>query len=235
MIAGDWHGNTKHTIKAVEYASENEADLIISVGDFGFKFEPSFVYPLQAALKNAGLELLFIKGNHDDPNVYNSLVRGEIGLGSLTSNILYVPQNIRMNFNGTEFLFLGGASSIDRSWRTPQVDWWPEEVISTSEANKAIEDGYADVMITHDVPSGVDVKAIRNNPMGWPAHAIRETESHRDLLQVVVDEVKPKMLFCGHMHTRESHILKGKDYTTQVEILDCDGTPLHLNTTFLEL
>ncbi len=235
MIAGDWHGNTKYAIRAVEHAKKNNAYMIWHVGDFGFNFENSFMQPLNAALKANYMQLIFAQGNHDNPYILTAGSNNKIGLVELKSNIFHAPRNWRYKLNSTSFLFLGGAVSVDRTWRTPGVDWWHEEVINIAEAEQAMSDGYADIMVCHDVPDGVDIRAIQNNPMGWPAHALREAQAHREVLRAVVDEVKPKMLFAGHYHTRESHILKGKDYTTQVEILDCDGTPLHLNTTFLEL
>lgn len=233
-IAGDWHGNTKYALKAVDYSYDNDAELIVHVGDFSFDFQDSFLQPLNAKLKEFDLNLLFCRGNHDNPEYLSSLPISS-GTAQVKSNIIYAPNNYRLTSNNRSVLFLGGAVSVDRSFRTPGKDWWSGETISMQEAEQAISDGYADVMICHDVPAGVNIKTIQNNPMGWPAHALREAEAHRELLRAVVDSVKPALILAGHYHSRESHLLKGKDYSTQVEILDCDQTPMDHNITFLEI
>ena len=234
-IAGDWHGNTKYTLRAVDYAYDNDADIILHVGDFGFQFEDDFMQPLNARLKDRKLEIWTVQGNHDNPYILNAAPRLEDGSIQLKSNIFHLPRNYRWNWNDVSFLALGGAASVDRTWRTAGVDWWPEEVISMQEAEQAIQDGHADVMICHDAPAGPKIRAIENNPMGWPAHAIREAEAHRDLLRVVFDYVRPKFSFHGHYHTNEKILLVGKDYQTETQILDCDGTPLSRNTCFFEI
>lgn len=91
-FAGDWHGNTKYAIRAVEYAVDNDAELIIHVGDFGFNFEQSFIRPLDIALNHAMIELIFVQGNHDNPYILNAAPKGDLGLVSLSNHILRCPR-----------------------------------------------------------------------------------------------------------------------------------------------
>lgn len=236
VIAGDWHANGFHAARAVEWAAEQGADVIVHVGDFGYDFRPAFLNFLQAALEETGMLLGTIPGNHEN---YNYFDRHEARHGHtaipLRPNIFYLPKGYRWEWSGVRFLGLGGAHSVDRPWRRRGVSWWPQETISPAQAEAAKAGGPADVMITHDVPAGVRIPAIEGNPHGFPEEEIDASERHRVLLRDVVDVVRPRFLYAGHYHCQVSDTLLGDGYRTEVTILADDSAPLADNLRVVDL
>ncbi|TDP29800.1 metallophosphoesterase family protein [Nocardia ignorata] len=234
-VAGDWHGNSFHADRAIRYAAEHGAQAILHVGDFAYKFAPSFMARVQRALEDTGLLLGFADGNHDDHDKLGTLVteHGQTAI-PMRPNIFYLPRGYRWTWSGVSFLALGGAHSVDRPWR-PRGEWWARETITIGEAVTAANGGRADVMICHDVPDGVRIPCIEGNPHGFPEPEIAAAQRHRELLRRVVDEVRPKCLFAGHYHCRLDAPLVGRDYRTEVHILDMDGRPMSENVMVTDL
>lgn len=232
---GDVHGNSFHTDRAIRYAAEQGAQVVIQVGDFAYRFAPSFMAKVQRALEEIGLTLGFVGGNHDS---YDYLDRFEVEHGTtaipLRPNIFYLPRGYRWTWSGVSFLALGGAHSVDRLWRA-RGEWWARETITIGEAVTAANGGHADVMICHDVPDGVRIPCIEGNPCGFPESEIAAAQQHRELLRRVVDEVQPAHLFAGHYHCRLDATLVGRGYRTEVHILDMDGGRMTDNLTMLSL
>lgn len=234
-ICGDWHGNYHFAKRAIRYAADCGAEAILHVGDFGYRFSPQFLAAVQRALEDAGLVLGAVPGNHDD---YDRLDALEADYGCtaipMRPNVFYLPRGYRWTWSGVSFLALGGAHSVDRPWRA-RGEWWARETITIGEAVTAASGGPADIMICHDVPDGVRIPCIEGNPIGFPEPEIAAAQRHRELLRRVVDEVRPQHLFAGHYHCRLDAPLIGRDYRTEVHILDMDGTALNKNVTFVEL
>lgn len=64
-FAGDWHANTRYSVYAVEYAASHGVSHILHTGDFGWLFEPRFLGPLEKALAEHDIHLMFVDGNHE--------------------------------------------------------------------------------------------------------------------------------------------------------------------------
>lgn len=231
-FAGDWHGNTRYAIRMCDYAKENGVSKIFHVGDFAYDFTDPFLFALTATLRRNEQVIYFVAGNHDNYDKLATYQTAGSGVQRVTSRIYHLPRGYRWDWEGTSFLALGGAFSVDKEFRVPGVEWWWQEKITEADKSLAMQGGHADIMITHDVPAGVEIPSIRNNPMGWPAHILREADEHRHQLRQVVDVVKPGKIYAGHYHCRQETLLRGDDYTTLVNILDCDGTPPEFNMTF---
>ena len=220
-FVGDVHGDLPHMLRVIDRMAALGVTAIVQLGDFGFDNEQHLGI-LTFHLRKYGMILYYIDGNHEN---HHWILTHEIlnGFRPITERIVHLPRGFRWEWQGIEYLAMGGAHSVDKSWRTPGLDWFPEETITYEQADEAMAGGKADIMLCHDVPSGVDIKAIWGNPMGWPDHAIRASQHHRDVLRVIIDEVRPYHIFSGHYHTFEHHLLKGKDYLSRVHILDMNG------------
>lgn len=234
-VAGDWHGNSFHADRVIRDAAEQGAQAVLHVGDYGYKFAPGFMARCQRALEETGLVLAFVDGNHDDHDKLSALVaeHGRTAI-PMRPNIFYLPRGYRWIWSGVSFLALGGAHSVDRPWRACG-EWWARETITIGEAVTAANGGRADVMICHDVPDGVRIPCIEGNPIGFPESEIAAAQRHRELLARVVAEVRPKHLFAGHYHCRLDAPLIGRDYRTEVHILDMDGPRMADNVQVVEL
>src|SRR5690554_5324471 len=151
VIAGDWHGNLQHATFVVDRASYQGIDTVIQVGDFGFGWpgdDPRLLQRLSRRLVNRGVQLLFIRGNHDCTPWLDELDRDEDGLADADPHIRYVPDGARFELNGLRFGALGGARSVDKDLRTEGRDWWPDEEAHPADLEWLGHDPL-DVLLTH--------------------------------------------------------------------------------------
>lgn len=226
---GDTHGNLPYTHKALRYAAKNSSDLVVSVGDFGF-WGDSYTQNVGEEAGRLGLQVFFVDGNHERHDLLNSLPVREDGFRVLHDNVAHIPRGTVWTWDGVNFLGLGGAHSVDRQWRTPSVDWFPEETLTYGQLFEASQALNIDVMVTHDCPAGVEIPGIAGNPFGFPKEEIALADKHREMLGYVVDNVKPGVLVHGHYHVNYSD-MRGE---TSIIGLDCDGRPLADNIFFMD-
>lgn len=217
-FAGDWHGNTGWATEMIRSVSLRGVATIIHTGDYGFTFSPAYVDAVEAALADGRMRLLFVDGNHDDHGLLDALDRDEEGLAILSEHQRHIPRGHRFVIGETTFLGLGGAVSVDRYMRTKGRFWWPTELITYEQLQKAEAGGPVDVMVTHDCPLGVDIPGLQ--PFGWPQDLLIESAANRHTVRRVVDKVQPRWLIHGHYHRAYQADLHG----THVIGLNCDGS-----------
>lgn len=212
-IAGDWHASTKWMEECVKAVSEEGVTTLLHLGDFGYKLSQSLIHLWGTIAKDYGVTIKFIDGNHDNHDI---LPHNDTREYHLSENIVYLPRGYRFEIDGTVFLALGGAVSVDKLWRGPG-EWWYNETITLGQAHRVVENTDIDVMLTHDCPTGVSLDLMEGV---WPEEVLVQADAHRDLLRSVVDAVQPKWLFHGHYH--QFHYGQ-KVNNTNVVGLACDG------------
>lgn len=136
--------------------------VIIQVGDFGigyasYEFDVKTLKFLNAELKKTNNKMYVIRGNHDDPAFFD---------GSFTySNLELVPDYTLKTILGRNFLFIGGALSIDRRISIAKYEtkikygsqnarpeyWKGEELIVDMEKLEQYRN--VDVLVTHTCPT----------------------------------------------------------------------------------
>lgn len=225
MVAGDWHGTTSQAKYAIEEAANSGVDTIIHVGDFGlFPSEiHKFLAKTNRIARDHGITIYTLDGNHEDHAWLASLpIDATTGLKAIPapnpltnlSNIFVLPRNTRWRWDDTTFLALGGAASIDRRFRTQDIDWWAEETLSPEDIDTAIAEGFADVMFTHDSPSTAP-NPVTDNLKGqmmaarhYGMSALEYATDHRTLLSQVTNAVAPRLLFHGHYHVPYQNVFR---------------------------
>lgn len=238
MLAGDWHGATRYAKQAIELAHRNGVKLIIQLGDFGVwpgETGNLFLKALRLDLEKYDIDLWVVPGNHEDYNQIEAIpVDPETGLQKLRNRIYLLPRGARWNWNGHDWMALGGATSLDRKHRKPHLSWWTQESITQGQAQSAIDGGHADVMVTHDAPAGIHIPGLLPDSM-WDAQELHTAKQHQALLASVVHAVKPKKLFHGHFHIRYATDLFYDDQTTcRVTGLADNGDALFRNVFFID-
>lgn len=234
---GDLHANTPWSEKAVDHAASLGAEVAIQLGDFGYRFDRAFLDRLDHALAAADLPLLFVDGNHERHPWLNAQRIGSNGLRQFRPHIWHMPRGFRWRWGGLRWLALGGAHSVDRLFREPGLSWWKEEAITYEQVLAAKAGGPADVLISHDAPSGVVIPGIDDrDPPAWipPLELIRANE-HRQQLRRVVDFVQPRAIFHGHYHANyeaRPDFGYGEVWTVG---LDCDEATLDGNVRIVDL
>lgn len=258
-LAGDWHGNRQWAGGRIQGIGERGIETILHLGDFGVWPGPSgnaFLQSVDKACERAGVDqVLVTPGNHDDwgrltqmwslPK-YRDPETGDPLPLHLTDHITVLPRGHVWEIDDRRFLSLGGAPSVDRKWRTPGRDWWPEEAITEEDVERASrngspERGQIDVMITHDSPERPwmvpEVEAIVHGDaaeFAWPPDALADAAVGRQRLSRVVEAIRPRLLVHGHYHVSgEAVHIPGADHETSVWALNKDN--FASNIRYLEL
>ena len=168
---GDVHGKFDRYHNIIK-----DAPCSIQVGDMGVGF------PGLGSPKTAGTDHYFIRGNHDNPATCK-VMRQWILDGSIMRGVYC----------------LGGASSIDRAYRTEGVTWWPDEELSYNELQIRIND-YAilkpDVVCTHECPESIANEIITRFCMPKIDCGSRT----RPALERMFSAHKPRLWIFGHWH-----------------------------------
>ena len=170
--------------------------MILQLGDFGVWPDAAgqaYLAHVSAALAAADAELWFIDGNHED---FPQLDRVARERGHTPGGRVVVRSGV---WHGRRWLGCGGGVSLDRAGRTEGVDWWPEEEITDAQEAAVIAGGPADVLASHDCPSGV-AHAFGRPPPGWSPADLARGDAHRRRLQRITDAVRPAHLMHGHLH-----------------------------------
>ncbi|GAA4032579.1 hypothetical protein GCM10023063_14820 [Arthrobacter methylotrophus] len=222
LIAGDWHGRTSWMVMVLRKAARSGHRTVIHVGDLAVLWpaandKDKFTKALARRLEEHGLTLIFIDGNHDVHPKLRALPVNEEGFGVITDRLLYAPRGHRWQLGGVRFGALGGAYSVDRRTRKLNSSWWIGE--ETSEADVLrLGHGSLDVLITHEVPAGIDVVPQIFGEL--PEFIEREAYANRLLVRDAVRNTEPKLVFSGHWHQRRTGLMPNMD--TRVHVLHRD-------------
>lgn len=198
------------SIIAVDNAVKHGCQFIIQVGDFGlWPGWFGFVYldRLNAALIEANVRLIWCDGNHEDFDQLERFVKynptNQRGQVFIRSNILYSPRGTQWVLDNKRFMTVGGAVSVDREWRKPHESWWEQEQITDVQMQGIINNARArrergkpevDYLFTHDCHPHTPFKNRLKPDF--------DSVVHRDKIKAIVDEVRPRMWWHGHMHER---------------------------------
>jgi len=228
-VAGDWHGNTGWAVRAIRrICAQLPGDgprIVLHLGDFGIwpdRRGTEFLARTDAALADAGAQLWFVDGNHEDHGMLGRLTPGPDGRSPVTGRIWHLPRGYRWQWHGRRWLALGGAVSLDRAERTAGRDWFADEEISAGQAAAAVAGGRADVLVSHDCPAGIE-HAFTAVPPAWSRSDVARSERHRERLAGVAAAVRPAVLLHGHLHEYYQRTVDLGWGPVAVTGLDCDN------------
>ena len=187
----------------------------IQIGDFGLGFSKPMDEWVQEWMRdNDGHE--FIRGNHDNPTKCKNTA-GYIPDGTVKDNMM----------------FIGGAWSIDRAWRTEGLDWWNDEELSLSDLNRLInvyETVKPDIMVTHDCPILVSKEIFFDG--GIIKHDERYETRTGQALQSMFEIHQPKLHIFGHWHHTVDKTINGTRFICLNELDWADVDTETMNVTF---
>jgi hypothetical protein len=166
LFVGDTHGDAGWLKFAVLPTTVKMGiSTIIQVGDFDYWPDSrKFMQIVKTAREKFGVDILFIDGNHEHFTKLDRDVRAaQVGVGvaegdrdpvKLAPGLVSLPRGSRVTVAGRGVACVGGAASIDRADRVEGKSWFPEERISDLDIEAVAARGHADILITHDAPSG---------------------------------------------------------------------------------
>ncbi len=231
VVAGDWHGNRYWAINVIrrvpQLLSWEQPRVILHLGDFGIWPDQEgrrYLGAVSTVLAEVHAELWFVDGNHEDFRQLAGLAGDttQDGRVRVQPGIFHLPRGYRWQWHGRSWLACGGGVSIDRALRTEGRDWWPQEELTDAQEAAIIAGGHADVLMSHDCPSGVD-HDFPGAPPAW-APDLARAQAHRQRLQRVVTAVRPGHLLHGHLHRGYQRSCDFGYGPVQVTGLAADGT-----------
>lgn len=205
-LLGDTHGNLPFTLEALATFKLLGVSCLIQLGDFGFVWrgERKGDRNLDRISKFLGerqMALYFLDGNHE---AFDRLLRYPLasdGTRVVRGNIRHLPRGFRTFLgDGRSVAVLGGAGSVDRSYREPSRSWWAAEAITESDL-EALGTAHADILFSHEAPeplAAVDAGLIGS---GFPVEDIAYAEQVRSMLTRGFMAVRPSLAFHGHHHS----------------------------------
>lgn len=182
-------------------------DYLIVAGDFGYpwSFSMDEVEDINW-LSSRPYTVLFVDGNHERYDHWEDRPC-EKWHGGMTqrlspgSPIRRLCRGEVFDFDSTTIFTLGGATSIDKEWRIPGADWWPQELPSHAELDHALEtldanNWQVDYVITHTCSTSMLPATL------WPKGGWENPD--RDYLTDFLDELDQRLAFkrwyYGHFH-----------------------------------
>jgi Icc-related predicted phosphoesterase len=181
VAVGDTHGQFE---KLTDFIIDKHPEIILQCGDFGYW--PSF-FNVKSMIVNGKTKIYFCDGNHED----HSFLSKKKKRYEIKSNVFYQPRGTTLQLpDGRNVLFVGGASSIDRQFRIPGYDWFPEELL-TEKVFEFLPKEKVDIVISHTSPTCFGDLYI-------------DDDHYKDLSRIVLQEVyemyKPTVWIHGHFH-----------------------------------
>jgi hypothetical protein len=212
MVVGDVHRDFA-ALNAL--MNKKPIDIVLQCGDFGYwprdkpenvygRYNPNYPKDLPAPKVPEGCEVYWVDGNHEDHEILLQQTELEIW-----PRAFYQPRGSHILLpDGRRVLFIGGAASHDKQFRTPGYDWFPEEIITQKDLDNIDFSLKYDIVISHTCPKSFGFRSFMH------LSDYRDTDPCETALDIVYHEVKPDLWFFGHWHRNKTGYTDGTRWTT---------------------
>ena len=188
----DQHGGEKVGDLEKYYQIAGEDDLLIILGDVGFKFtDTEENRAFDELLLSAPKKVAFLDGNHENFRYIYSFPEEDWCGGKvhrITENVVHLERGYVYEIDGKSFFVFGGCNSSQK-WKDLGL-WQPEEAPTEQELSRAYENlkkrgNRVDYILTHKYEVG---KGTR-------------TEELLELCKYINEQTEFKHWYAGHWHT----------------------------------
>ena len=212
-LTGDTHGDFRRfsTQAFPEQKTMTRKDTVLICGDFGGLWDTSpRCRHLLDELERRPFTTAFVDGNHENHPLLASYPE-ENWMGGrihrIRPNIIHLMRGEVYTLEGKTFFTFGGAPSHDRQWRVEGESWWPEEVASPKEIERARQNlnrvGWkVDYVVTHTVWNTL---ISQLDPILWKKPVPNPTEGFLEEVRYKLDY---QWWFAGHFHLDQMIILE---------------------------
>lgn len=208
---GDQHGNLENLLELLRYTEEKYNPMLyIQVGDLGLmgkNFE-KFLFKLNKQLEKYKKQLYFIDGNHENHKWLSNYQKFPVT--NITNKISYINRGTILTIGKYNFLFVGGAFSVDRSLRELNVDYWTTETITEVQYEQIIQtleerDITIDYLVSHDHPTPFnDLFNKKYGQFNFHSQSdYYEDSIHKNRLTDIWELAKFPTVISGHYHIKD--------------------------------
>jgi predicted phosphodiesterase len=202
MLLGDIHGDIGVLKFAIADAVQKGAKALIQVGDLGLMQHSGIDTGFYRVTKDSPIPIYFIEGNHDDCSRWLDIK--EVSKVFPDGNLWYVPRGTVMEIDGRTIAFMGGAASIDKSYRLRQaMHWDPKEEVTREDIElliKNAEGKKVDMFITHCPPQTVIDEHFDPKFKLYFGVTIDWTDPSQGLIEEAWKALDYPYIYSGHMH-----------------------------------
>ena len=204
LVTGDTHGNID--FNKIKLLSDKKIltmnDYLIIAGDFGAIWDKNTLDTDLSVYENLNFNILFVDGNHENFNLLNSFPVQKWNGGDvhvIRDNIKHLKRGQVFIIDNKKILTFGGATSIDKYFRTENISWWKEEVPTIDElqyakSNLEKYNNQVDYIITHSI----DEHALAQLSISLKSKIKVFEENY--LLNWIAENVTYKHWYFGHFH-----------------------------------
>jgi len=219
FCTGDLHGNPRRfgTHEWPEGKTLNKDDFVVILGDFGCLWctsenDPHWkeeVYWLNW-LSDKPWTSVFVDGNHESFARLDNLEQVEMfggTVGVVRDSILHLKRGEIYEIADKKFFVMGGALSVDKHRRIPNVSWWEREQPSKKEQDHGISnlianDMKVDYILTHTCPQHIVSIMLGGEPTSLYAGNYYDKfyDPLTKYLSYIYESVQFDKWFFGHFH-----------------------------------
>ena len=229
FLTGDTHGALEIGKLSLDNfpagAALSRKDMVVILGDFGLLWsDPPAEEERKwlARLEEFPWTTLFLDGNHENFHLLGALPTEErfgSPVGVVSPHVLHLRRGYVYSLEGKRYFVFGGARSVDRKQRIPEISWWPGELPSAEELRRALdslqaENWSVDYIFTHTAPTHI-LRAL-------DLYKFLEGDPVSAFLDEIYREVSYSKWFCGHLH-RNLGFQKDRIFVLRENIMDADS------------
>ena len=219
LLSGDFHNGvcgemeylTKdYLIKKYSRELYDEISCHIILGDGGFLWpgQQGREASIFKTLAERPFPILCVYGNHEPVLGRPDLPEVDIGIGEkvIAANeskplVAYLKRGKVYHIENRKFLVLGGALSIDKYRRQPNISWWKNEYWTKEEEAGLFalleEDRNFDYVLSHTGPNRINEIVFYQLP---GIDIMKFTDRVAALNDKIDAKITCKQWFCGHWH-----------------------------------
>lgn len=164
---------------------------------------------------------LFVDGNHENHKVLNALPVTTAWGGrvhEITPYCFHLLRGEVYNIQGFKIFAMGGAYSVDKGYRKPDVSWWEEELITQDDYNNAMSNlerhhNKVDYIVTHTCPTPV-AKELEKclPPYDVGLWGRKKFDPSCAFLEDIRHQVQFKDWVYGHFHIDNTLVYEGQQF-----------------------
>lgn len=224
FLTGDVHADLDiwqvDTFAEVNANTLTRDDYLIILGDFGaLWFGDDRDAKLLDWWENMPFTTLWLDGNHENFNLIEQYKVTEWHGGHvqyMRPHVIHLMRGQIYDIYSHSFFVMGGATSIDRAYRTPNISWWEQEIPNYEETEEAFRNLEAhsfkvDYVLTHCAPTRFLPTVFK--------HTWFDIDPVNRLLDQIADRLTYNKWFFGHYHIDKNNCTWRAVYDDIVEIV----------------
>ena len=206
-ITGDTHRNFSR-LSEFDYDPD---DMLIVLGDAGINYFLNILdEQFKEFLETLNLKIFCVRGNHEErPENIDSyreveMFGGKVFIEGEYPNLIFAKDGETYNINGKSVLVIGGAYSVDKTFRLVHgYSWFPSEQLNDSEKEiilNNVSGKHFDIVLSHTCPYKYEPREVFLK--GLDQSLVDKSMEH--FLDKVEENITYDKWYCGHYHTEKT-------------------------------